>query len=263
MRRIAVYQGSAVRRDKAANLQQIRRAAAAASAMGADVLVLPELFLTGYNIGRAVHELAESRDGPSLAAIRQTAQQSVCALCVGFPEREGDKVFNSAALIDSRGQQIYVYRKSHLFGEQETALFSRGEELAVAKLAGRHVGLAICCDIEFPEVARELKRQGAEAVLVPTANMEPYAEVPTTLVRARALENAVTVAYANHCGSENGMQFTGLSGITGPGRPRSCACWRQHRGVAGGRASANREPRTSVFTTGRSSALTPSLATSD
>ena len=57
MRRIAVYQGSAVQRDKAANLQQIRRAAAAASAMGADVLVLPELFLTGYNIGRAVHEL--------------------------------------------------------------------------------------------------------------------------------------------------------------------------------------------------------------
>ena len=59
MRRIAVYQGSAVQRDKAANLQQIRRAAAAAGAMGADVLVLPELFLTGYNIGQAVHELAE------------------------------------------------------------------------------------------------------------------------------------------------------------------------------------------------------------
>ena len=216
MRRIAVYQGSAVQRDKAANLQQIRRAAAAASAMSADVLVLPELFLTGYNIGRAVHELAESRDGPSLAAIRQTAQQSTCALCVGFPEREGDKVFNSAALIDSRGEQICVYRKSHLFGEQEAALFSRGEELAVVTLAGQHVGVAICYDIEFPEVGRELKRRGAEVVLVPTANMTPYTEVPTTLVRARALENAMTIAYANHCGSENGMQFTGLSGITGP-----------------------------------------------
>jgi len=184
--------------------------------MGADVLVLPELFLTGYNIGQLVHELAESRDGPSLAAISHTAQESGCALCVGFPEREGNKVFNSAALIGSRGEQICVYRKIHLFGEQEAALFSRGEELTVAELAGRHLGLAICYDIEFPEVARDLKRQGAEVVLVPTANMTPYAEVPTTLVRARALENAVTVAYANHCGSENGMQFTGLSGITGP-----------------------------------------------
>jgi 5-aminopentanamidase len=184
--------------------------------MGADVLVLPELFLTGYNIGQLVHELAEARDGPSLAAISHTAQWSGCALCVGFPEREGNKVFNSAALISSRGEQICVYRKIHLFGEQEAALFSRGEELAVAELAGRHLGLAICYDIEFPEVARDLKRQGAEVVLVPTANMTPYTEVPTTLVRARALENAVTVAYANHCGSENGMQFTGLSGITGP-----------------------------------------------
>ena len=184
--------------------------------MGADVLVLPELFLTGYNIGQAVHELAEARDGPSLPAIRHIAQESGCALCVGFPERAGNKVFNSAALIDSRGEQICVYRKIHLFGEQETALFSRGEELAVAKLAGRHVGLAICYDIEFPEFARELKRQGAEVVLVPTANMKPYVEVPTTLVRARALENGVTIAYANHCGSENGMEFTGLSGITGP-----------------------------------------------
>ena len=260
MRRIAVYQGSAVQRDKAANLQQIRRAAAAASAMSADVLVLPELFLTGYNIGRAVHELAESRDGPSLAAIRQTAQQSACALCVGFPEREGDKVFNSAALIDSRGEQICVYRKSHLFGEQEAALFSRGEELAVVKLAGQHVGVAICYDIEFPEVGRELKRRGVEAVLVPTANMTPYTEVPTTLVRARALENAMTIAYANHCGSENGMQFTGLSCITGPD------------GLDLARAGVNTEVLLvaelpvaaslgcSVVTTGRSSALIPSLA---
>lgn len=216
MRRIAVYQGSAVQRAKAANLEQIRRAAAAAGAMGADALVLPELFLTGYNIGQSVHELAESRDGPSLAAISQTAQESGCALCVGFPERAGNKVYNSAALISSDGEQICVYRKIHLFGEQETALFSRGEELAVAKLAGRNVGLAICYDIEFPEFARALKRQGAEAVLIPTANMKPYMEVPTTLVRARALENGVTVAYANHCGSENGMEFTGLSGITGP-----------------------------------------------
>src|SRR5262245_8827547 len=78
--------------------------------------------------------------------------------------------------------------------------------------------------------------------------------------RESSLENAVIVAYANHCSSENGMKFTGL--ITGgPGRPRSCAYWRQHRDIAGGRASANREPRTSVFTTGRPSALIPSLAT--
>ena len=223
--------------------------------MGADVLVLPELFLTGYNIGQAVHELAESHDGPSLAAIRQTAQESACALCVGFAERAGNKVFNSAALISSRGEQICVYRKIHLFGEQETALFSRGEELAVAKLAGRHVGLAICYDIEFPEFARALKRQGAEAVLVPTANMEPYAEVPTTPregSRAREWRDR-RLRQSLRLGEWYGIHWAQLH--HGPGRPRSCACGRQYRGLAGGRASGNREPRTSVFTAGRSSVV--------
>lgn len=216
MLRIAVYQGCAVQGDKAANLQTVRRAASAAAAMGADVLVLPELFLTGYNIGRLAHELAEPRDGPSLAAIGRIAQESRCALCVGFPERDRNEVFNSAALIDAQGEHVCVYRKIQLFGDQEAALFSPGTEFAVVTLTGHHIGLAICYDIEFPEVGRELKRRGAEAVLVPTANMTPYVEIPTTLIRARALENAMTIAYANLCGIENGMQFTGLSCITGP-----------------------------------------------
>ena len=64
MRRVAVYQGSAVRADKVANLAAMRRAAQAASALDSDVLVLPEMFLTGYNIGRLAHELAEPLDGP-------------------------------------------------------------------------------------------------------------------------------------------------------------------------------------------------------
>jgi 5-aminopentanamidase len=87
---------------------------------------------------------------------------------------------------------------------------------AVVELGGRRVGAAICYDIEFPEMCRELKRRGAEIILAPTANMAPYSEVPTTFVRARALENAVTVAYANHCGWDGDLQFTGLSCITGP-----------------------------------------------
>ncbi len=216
MKRIAVYQASAAQGDKAANLERILRAAGAAGAMGADILVLPELFLTGYNIGRLVHELAEPRTGQSLAAMGAAARQSGCALCVGFPERDGDSVYNAAALIDASGELVCVYRKMHLFGDQEAALFSRGEELVVAGLAHSRVGLAICYDIEFPEVARELKRQCAEVVLVPTANMMPFTQVPTALVRARALENAMTVAYANLCGSEGDMQFTGLSAIVGP-----------------------------------------------
>jgi predicted amidohydrolase len=216
MQRIAVYQTSAVRGDKAANIRTILRAANAAGALDVDLLVLPEMFLTGYNIGRLAHELAEARDGPSLAEIGEIAGRAHCAIAVGFPERTADGVFNSVAVFDTRGMLVSVYRKMHLFGAEETALFSPGEEIAIAELGGRKVGLAICYDIEFPELPRELKRRGAEIILAPTANMAPHWEVPTTFVRARALENGVTVAYANLCGRENDLHYTGLSAITGP-----------------------------------------------
>jgi 5-aminopentanamidase len=216
MRRVAVYQGSAPRADKVANLAAVRRVAQAANALGSDVLVLPELFLTGYNIGRPAHDLAETLDGPSLVEIGKIAGQTQCALVMGFPERSGASTFNSAVIFDARGNLVSFYRKIHLFGPEERSLFPSGNELEIVELAGCRVGLAICYDIEFPEMVRELKRLGAEIILTPTAIMAPYWEVPTTFVRARALENAVTVAYANHCVREDNLQFTGLSGITGP-----------------------------------------------
>jgi predicted amidohydrolase len=216
MRRVAVYQGSAVRGDKLANLATTARAAQAASALESDVLVLPEMFLTGYNIGLLAHELAETLDGPSLTEIGEIARRTHCALVMGFPERNGSSTYNSAVVFDARGALVSVYRKIQLFGPEEKKLFSPGEELVIVDLAGCRVGLAICYDIEFPEMARELKRRGAEIVLVPTANMTPYWDIPTTLVRARALENGITVAYANHCGKDGDLDYTGLSGITGP-----------------------------------------------
>lgn len=215
MQRIAILQAAAARGDKTANLERVRRAAAAAGAGGADVLVVPELFLTGYNIGRLAIELAEDRDGPSMTALGQIARNSGCGLVMGFPERDGPRVFNSAVLIDAQGTQRALYRKMHLFGGTETELFAAGEELCVVEMAGSQIGLAVCYDIELPEFCRALKRRGAEIILAPTANMTPFWEVPTTFVRARALENAVTLAYVNHCGVEDGMRFTGLSCITG------------------------------------------------
>lgn len=215
MKRIAVYQSGATQGDKSANLEKVRRAADAAGAIGADVLVLPELFLTGYNIGKLAADLAEPRDGPSLTALSGIARKSGCGLVIGFPERDGVDVFNAAVLIDGNGKHLAFYRKMHLFGTAEGAIFAAGDELSVVEMSGTQVGLAICYDVELPEFCRGLKRRGAEVILAPTANMSPYWEVPTTFVRARALENGVSVAYANHCGTENGMRFTGLSCITG------------------------------------------------
>lgn len=214
--RLAICQASATLGDKTKNLATIHKAARAAACWDADLLVLPELFLTGYNIGSRAAELAETANGPSLAAVAEIAARASCAICIGFAERDGKSVFNSSILFNAQGDLVALYRKIHLFGPKEQALFTAGDELVVARLGDRRIGMAICYDIEFPEFARALKRRGADLIIAPTANMLPFVEVPTTFVRARALENGVFLAYANHCGTEAELEYTGMSGICGP-----------------------------------------------
>ena len=136
-------------------------------------------------------------------------------MAFGFPEQLGGKIYNSMAVIDQEGSLIDVYRKIQLFGKSETTLFERGDKFSVCKLNGATLGLGICYDIEFPEFGRRLAQQEVDIAVVPTANMDPYWEVPTTLVRARALENRMAVVYANQCGEDESARYTGMSCIVG------------------------------------------------
>lgn len=201
--------------DKTANLATLRRAAILSANFGADILVMPELFLTGYNLGAQLADLAEPIDGPSVQAARAIAKDTGTALVFGLPERDGPLVYNTAIAIERDGTVAGRYRKIQLFGDREPTIFTPGERIEVVALAGLRVGLAICYDVEFPELCRALKRAGAELVCVPTANMLPFVDVPTTLVRARALENGVPVVYANLAGEEGDLAYSGLSGIVG------------------------------------------------
>ncbi len=214
---LALYQGLPVAGSKPDNIAAIQRAARAAATTGARLLTFPELFLTGYNIGKAaLHDLAEGVDGQSVSAICEIARANRIGLIFGMPERVGDKVFNAAVAIDETGDRCGSYRKIHLFGAEERQTFAPGDEVCVAAMGGWRVGLAICYDIEFPEMARALVREGADLICAPTANMMPYTEVPTTLVRARALENGTGIVYANLAGTERDLVYTGMSCIVGP-----------------------------------------------
>ena len=213
---IAVFQDLPAAGLKQANIAVMERAAHAAAAAGSRLIVFPELFLTGYNIGRqALHELAEPVDGPSVGAIAGIARRHGIAIIAGMPERSGDVVFNAALAVDEAGSVAGLYRKIHLFGPDERSAFAPGGEICAVRLAGRRVGLAICYDIEFPEMARALVGAGADLICAPTANMSPYWEVPTTLLRARALENGIPVAYANLVGDDGRLTYTGMSCIVG------------------------------------------------
>ncbi|MGC9270708.1 carbon-nitrogen hydrolase family protein [Acidiphilium sp.] len=192
--------------------------AGAACQARADLLVLPELFCTGYNLGRdRAGALAMTPDDARFTRIRRIARKHRIALCLGFPERVGDGIANSAALVDATGEIRLIYRKVHWFGALDRAMFTiRGDGFPVVPWRGLNVGLAICYDIEFPEAVRALAIAGADLVLVPTALMPPYEIVADHVIPARAYENQVFIAYANHCGSEDGLAYIGLSSICGP-----------------------------------------------
>ena len=195
--------------------EALDRWAAEAKARDADVLITPEMFMSGYAIGaEAVREAADAIDP---AALSEIAWKHGVALVVGLPERDGEHIYNAAWLIDAEGKIRLRYHKTHLFGDVDRAQFSAGQTLSeVVELGGFRVSLGICYDIEFPELARDAAVKGAEAILVPTANMEPFTSVPMRLVPARAEENAVYVAYANYIGPEAQFVYCGLSCLSGP-----------------------------------------------
>ncbi|MNF66503.1 (R)-stereoselective amidase [compost metagenome] len=217
--RIALYQCPPLPLEPAANLERLRQRAAEAARRGAALLVCPEMFLSGYNIGLdAVSALAEPRDGPWAARVAEIARENGIAILYGYPERSAEgAIYNSAQLIDAHGQRLGHYRKTHLFGELDNSMFSAGgDDFPLLELDGWKLGMLICYDVEFPENVRRLALAGADLVLVPTANMVPYDFVCEVLVRARAFENQCYLAYANYCGGEGDIRYCGLSSVTAP-----------------------------------------------
>lgn len=208
-----VFQSEASAPNKASSIALLEQMVSAASKAGVSLLCFPELFLAGYHVDHRLHDQAEALNGPAVSRVRDIAKQHGVGVIFGMPERDGARLYNTAVAVEPSGRVAGSYRKIHLFGQHEAEVFERGTELCVIDMCGLRVGLAICYDIEFPEMARALCRAGAQMICVPTANMQPYVNVPTTLVRARALENGLPVLYANYCGSTEALVFTGGSGI--------------------------------------------------
>lgn len=205
--------------DTAEALRRLDVACTQARAQGAELLVTPEMFCTGYAIGAGrVEALAEPPDGPLAQAVAGLARRHGLAIAYGYPERNPQgRAFNAAQAIGPDGTRLMNYRKTHLFGDLDRAQFSPGDSVAtVFEWRGWRLGLLICYDVEFPEAVRDLALQGADAVLVPTANMVPFDEVQRVLLPARALENRLFVAYANACGSEGALSYNGGSAVIGP-----------------------------------------------
>jgi predicted amidohydrolase len=237
--RVAAWQCAPGPRNVAGNLRRLDRACADAAAHGAEILVTPEMFTTGYALSPAdLRDLAEDAGGPADTAVAGIARRHRIAIAYGHPERasgtsDGSAVggfANAATLVGPDGVVRGHHRKAHLFGDLDRELFTPGAAPPAAFEVGPgpgepgpgpgpgrvRAGMLICYDVEFPEAVRRLAVDGARIVLVPTANMKGYEDVQRILVRARAYENGCGVVYANYCGADEVFAYNGLSLICGP-----------------------------------------------
>lgn len=217
--KLALLQCPSLPLDVPANLARLETFAAQAAANGAHMLVTPEMFLTGYNIGgHQARQLAEPPDGPRAQAVAAIARRHQIAIVFGHPEHDGDgAVFNAAQCIDAQGRSLARYRKTQLFGDLDLGMFRPGPgDEPLFDFHGWQLGLLVCYDVEFPENTRRLALLGADLVVVPTANMDGFDFVNQHLVPTRAYENQLFVAYANFCGSEGDLAYNGLSCVAAP-----------------------------------------------
>ena len=184
--------------DPSVNLGRARAAAAEAAAAGSQLAVFPEGMQARF--GTDLSAAAETTDGPFCQGLAEAARdQSVAILAGVFEPGPGGRVYNTAVAFDAAGHLAGAYRKIHLFdalGQRESEQVAAGDEPLVAELAGLRVGLLLCYDIRFPELARALVTRGADLIVVPAGWAAGLfkEEHWVTLVRARAIENTVWVA---------------------------------------------------------------------
>jgi len=193
-----------------------------------DLVVCPELFLSGYSVGDRIRQLAEPQGGPFAQAAAALARKHRTALCYGYPERAGAAIYNVVACVDRDGRTVAHHRKLCLPNAYEKGYFATGDAYTLFELNGWKIAILVCYDVEFPEAVRGCAARGAQLVAAPTALKKEWAFVARSMIPTRAFENGLFVAYANYCGKEGSFEYLGESCFAGP----------QGRVIAGGSTEA-------------------------
>lgn len=215
---LAVAQSPAEIEGPAARLDWLEAALGRLAAAGReiDLVLLPELFLTGYNVGARLEAWAEAADGPSARRMAALAARFGVALHYGYAERAANRLYNAAQCFGPDGAWLGDHRKLLLPPGFERDHFTPGHGCRLFTLRGFNIATLICYDAEFPETFRHLAARGADLVLVPTALAAEWGVVARQMIPTRAFENGLFVAYANHSGSEDALNYLGESCIIGP-----------------------------------------------
>jgi predicted amidohydrolase len=226
---IALAQTEPATGDIAANLACFDDAMERAAADGAQLVIFPELALSGYACGDAFFDLAEPVPGPSTEHIAATAKRLGLHVIWGMPERGLPGVlYNSAVLVGPEGH-IGTWRKHTLPGHAtdeggagafpDRRFFRAGSQSPVFETPIGWIGMLVCYDVFFPELPRLLTLKGADLLVGISGSPAFERPIFEPLVQARAMENTIPFAYCNLAGAEGEVAYWGGSRIVGPGDP--------------------------------------------
>src|SRR5258708_5207178 len=217
--KIAAAQISCVLGDFNANLREIRDFAALGKKSGAEVVVFPEMVDTGYSMP-VIEEHAKKWSDGAVPELQKIAKEISIAIVAGISDRDGASIFNAQVLVSARGEVLAKYRKTHLVTAaplDERVCLSPGNEFVACKIGKFTVGLSICYDLRFPEMARMLVvKHGANIIVNSSAWPVVRAEHLRILALARAVENQSYFIIANRVGTDDGVTFCGGSLIVCP-----------------------------------------------
>lgn len=214
-----------VTRDKAENLIHANKLIRSA-AKQADIIVLPEMFNCPYN-ANTFSKYAEQYPGETTQMMSDLAKELEILLIAGsIPELEDDIMYNTSYVFDHQGTMIARHRKAHLFDVaieggitfKESDVLGAGHQATVFEWKGLKAGLCICYDMRFPELARTMVNQGAEAIFIPAAfNTTTGPAHWHITARARAVDNQVYTVLASPArSSELSYKAYGHSMIVDP-----------------------------------------------
>ncbi|SEK87408.1 carbon-nitrogen hydrolase family protein [Streptacidiphilus jiangxiensis] len=218
---VAAGQAACTALDLVANAATAADLVRRAADRGADLLVLPELFLTGYELPGITADPDRHTSGaadPRLDPLREACAHHRTALVVGAPTRtESGALHISALAFDRDGNVAATYDKQHATPSERAAGFSAGSCGATVVLDGWRLGLSICFDSSFPEHARAAALDGCHAYLNGAMFSGPFAaKAGGFLFPARAMDNTSYTVLANHCGPSGPYVGGGRSAIWGP-----------------------------------------------
>jgi predicted amidohydrolase len=221
--RIAVAQMNSLTGAVAANRNKAVRLIESAASLGAQIVLVPETFTTGYDIADRLGALAEPIPGATTGILGEVAKSRRVYIYASMVEKAGGTYHNTGVLIDPSGELVHAYRKVHLFAT-EKRMFTPGDRPAVIETDLGTFGLTICMDLLFPEYIRGLVLSGAEYILNSTdwlrwGPLDAWQwchEQPRALARTRALENTVGLAMACQWGEDGDYTKFGHSCIVSP-----------------------------------------------